>query len=115
MKLTETELGYRKIEFTDFYGEGCSVQESSIIDDDCEDAWDNPGSSCLWIGIDTPTIKILTEDKGWQKVEIPHPEEKVLHSGRMHVDRKQVKQIRDALTHWLENKRLPILTGKCDE
>ncbi len=46
---------------------------------DYEDSFDIPGSSYLWVG------------------------------GEVQLNREEIAQLRDALTHWLENKRLPIL------
>lgn len=51
MKLRHTQRGFEIIEFEKYPNEQLSrlVHQASIIGD-YEDAWDKPGSSCLWIG-----------------------------------------------------------------
>jgi hypothetical protein len=58
-------------------GDNRVVSESSAIDFDTEDGLEHPGSSYLWVGPD------------------------------QHLNREEVAKLRDALTYWLENKRLP--------
>lgn len=41
MKTTKTQRGFSRIEFEDFYSSKCSIQKSSLADDDC-----------IWIGED---------------------------------------------------------------
>lgn len=53
------------------------IQESSAIGD-YDDAYDNPGSSCLWIG------------------------------EHHHLNREEVKELIDRMQYWLDNKRLEI-------
>lgn len=78
-KVQRTARGFEFIKFKDRYGEGCSLQASSLAD------YTEPGSSAVWLGLDTP-----------EKVE------------RMHLDRNQVKALVRHLTAWLERN-----TFKC--
>jgi hypothetical protein len=79
MHTTQGSRGFRFIHHQEYTTdkETRLVWESSAIDFDTPDGLDNPGSSYLWIGKDH------------------------------HLNREEVAQLRDALTHWLEHKRLP--------
>lgn len=57
------------------------LQESSIVGD-YEDAFDNPGSSALWVGEDH------------------------------HLNREEVRELALLLMYWLENKTLRTEVGK---
>lgn len=86
---TTTERGFGIVEFTDRYGEGCSLQKSSLATEDA-----------IWLGITDVKPKIMASDAirlgmdtggqttGW--VEYPIPDE-VLLSSRMHLTQDQVK------------------------
>ena len=104
-----TSRNFSLIEFVDHYGEKCSLECSSIIGD-YDDAFARPGSSCVWLGIDKPTPKILARNArnvgvetkkttGW--VEYPIPDG-VSVSARMHLNREQVSGLIKCLQEWLE-------------
>lgn len=78
METITTGRGFRAIT-NEPYTEGDKrvVSESSAIDFDTDDGMEHPGSSYLWVGQD------------------------------QHLNREEVAKLRDALTYWLENKRLP--------
>jgi hypothetical protein len=90
MKKSKTNRGFELYEFTDKYGEKCSLQESSIATEDC-----------IWLGIDDAKPKILAsqakefglethETTGW--IVYPIHEEVSLNT-RMHISREQVKEL----------------------
>jgi hypothetical protein len=101
---TETNRGFPIIEFVDRYGVQCSLQASSLADND------QPGTSAVWIGPDEPNPQILASDaakhgiatcetSGW----IPYPlPPNVVTTTRAHLDRKQVQGLIDALRCWLD-------------
>jgi len=49
MKIDKTERGFELIKFEDHYGLEYSLQQSSAIGDYPE-AFEKPGSSCVWLG-----------------------------------------------------------------
>lgn len=49
MIVKQTERGFDRVEFTDANGLDACVMQSSAIRDDRKD---NPGSSCLWLGLE---------------------------------------------------------------
>lgn len=102
MKLGEqehTERGFPIVRFNDFYGTKCSIQNSSLADEDA-----------LWIGVSDAEPKVLasqarrfgvetTETTGW--VPFPVPED-ILLTTRMHLNRDQVECLINHLEQWLE-------------
>jgi len=113
MKKIKTDRGFEYLEFTDHHGAICSIQTSSCA---CCDA--------LWIGPDNPDPKIMAsqaarlgvktvENTGW----IPYPlPQDVMCTTRMLVQREQVKQIVEALSHWLKtgNLKRPLNRPKAE-
>lgn len=106
-----TRRGFPMVVFDDCYGEHCSLQCSSIIGE-YEDAFERPGTSCVWLGIDCPKPWIMakdaqkvgietTEKTGW--IEYPLPE-CVNLSARMHLNREQVAGLIDRLQEWLDSE-----------
>lgn len=98
MKTSVTQRGFGIINFTDRYGEGCSIQKSSLASEDA-----------IWFGIDDPAPKIMASQAplhgvdtdatvGW--VEYPIPKE-VLVSTRMHLTREQVAELLPVLQHFV--------------
>jgi hypothetical protein len=111
MKMTTTDRGFQLVEFKDFYGTPCSIQQSSIW---LDDAIAGPGTSALWLGTDDVMAKVLWHDasavgiktsatEGW--VDYPIPSEVSLRT-RMHLNREQVKELIAHLTSWLETGKL---------
>lgn len=108
-----TPRGFQKIEFKDRYGVGCSIQQSSAIDD-TERGRNQPGSSSLWLGIEDGDPHIMASkaaengiktDKtvGWVPYPIP---DDVLIRTRMLLCREQVAQLIDVLQNWLASGKL---------
>jgi hypothetical protein len=99
MKVELTGRGFERIDFADANGEACSIQQSSAIGDD-DDAFERPGSSMLWLGVNDPVPKVLVQNEGWQPVPLP---EDVLLSGRMHMNREMVIELVVKLRNWLDS------------
>lgn len=111
-KYKKTGRGFELIEFTDGYGKKCSIQQSSAIGDE-DDAFDRPGSSRLWVGINEGDPQILKTDAerlglplppgevtGWMPYPIP---DEVQITTRMHLTRDQVMGLIDHLQCWLNS------------
>jgi hypothetical protein len=45
-EVKKNERGFERIEFTDFYGKACSLQQSSLA------VTEPPGTSAVWLGVD---------------------------------------------------------------
>jgi len=101
-KTTQTTRGFGLVKFTDAYDKPCSVQESSLC------------SPHLWLGTDNPQPMVLHSDAhklgiktaatcGW----VPYllPAEVSIYT-RMHLSRKQVKQLIRHLSDWLKKGQL---------
>ena len=65
MKVGKTERGFVRIDFTDLYGQECSLQESSLATDDA-----------IWLGCN----------------EGKHPTDGVCYA-RMHLNREMVEEL----------------------
>lgn len=87
MIVSKTPRGFDLIEFLDRYGAKCSLQKSSLAEDDA-----------IWFGIDDPEPKIMASDarklgieteetRGWIPYELP---EELSLTTRMHLTRAQV-------------------------
>ena len=117
-ELETTGRGFEIVKLIDAYGIECSVQQSSASAD-TEDAYDRPGSSYLWVGVDDPEPKVMRsqasevglkvpageEVSGWMPYPIP---EQVLLSTRMHLSKDQVFGLVQRLQAWLETGSLEV-------
>ena len=117
-ELETTGRGFEIVKLIDAYGIECSVQQSSACAD-TEDAYDRPGSSYLWVGVDDPEPKVMRsqasevglkvpageEVSGWMPYPIP---EQVLLSTRMHLSKDQVFGLVQRLQAWLETGSLEV-------
>jgi hypothetical protein len=107
MKLNKNVRGFDTASFKDRYGHECSLQMSSLATEDC-----------IWLGINDPKPQIMSSDatrmglrkrtfdehdNGWVPFEIP---KEVLISTRMHLTRKQVKQLLPFLQKFAETGNL---------
>lgn len=82
MKVKKTARNFEIIEFKDYYGCDCSLQQSSLA------KYEQPGSSAVWLGCDKNARHSVTGEE---------------MSPRMHLDRKLVRQLVTRLQHWLKN------------
>ena len=107
-----TDRGFEYVEFKDRNGHLCSLQESSVVEDE-----ENP-HGCLWLGPNDPEPQILVEDAarlgllprrwgvlppkvpavGWMEFDIP---EEVSCRTRMHLNRSHVEELVRLLQNWL--------------
>lgn len=110
-KSTKTERGFEVIKFKDAYENECSLQQSSAIGD-TDEAFENPGSSFVWLGVNDGKPQILKskaqengiplppgEVSGWMPYPIPSD---VSITTRMHLSREQVEGLVERLQRWLE-------------
>ena len=98
INLLPTQRGFLRCEFTDRYGAKCSIQKSSLADDDA-----------IWFGVDNPDPKILASKvmeggTGWVKYPIP---DDVLITTRMHLTQAQVAELLPLLIYFVEHGELP--------
>ena len=83
----ETNRGFGIYEFTDRYGNKCSLQKSSLATE-----------QAIWFGVDDVNPQIMGSN-GWEKFEIP---KEVLLNKRMHLTQQQVKDLLPILTKFVE-------------
>ncbi len=99
----ETNRGFTNLEFKDYYGVECSIQQSSLATDDA-----------IWIGVDDANPQIMasqakeagvetTETTGW--VKYPVPKDVLMHT-RMHLTREQVAEMLPYLQEFVETGEL---------
>lgn len=108
--LTPNSRGFMQGQFSDLYGEKCSIQHSSLATD-----------NAIWLGIDEVELKILARDavaigrddllgegaerfRGW--VDYPVPD-CVLKAARMHLNQEQVAALIPLLQYFVEHGELP--------
>lgn len=112
---SKTQRGFDRVEFTDAYGEPCSVQQSSAATVEGDDT---NGQGFLWIGINDAKPQILKtkaeamglplppgEVSGWMPYPVP---DDVLMTTRMHLDEHQVRALVARLNRWLETGSLKM-------
>lgn len=97
MDIRKTKRGFARGEFDDLYGNKCSIQESSLADEDA-----------IWLGVDDANPKILAstlspELTGWVKCPMP---EGVSFNTRMHLTREQVSELLPLLQRFVETGEL---------
>jgi hypothetical protein len=75
--VTKTDRGFERCEFRDHDDQPCSLQQSSAINTSIDSAIDNPGTSYVWLGIDSQGC-------------------------RMHLSRDQALLLMHSLSLWLQ-------------
>lgn len=93
MKFRKTARGFALLEFSDRYGEWCSIQKSSLATEDA-----------IWVGLDQVTPKIMAKDvrddlTGWINLPLP---EGVHIGGRMHLTKDQAREVAQVLLSFAE-------------
>lgn len=107
-----TNRGFAIINFDDYNGLPCSVQESSLAEE-----------KCLWVGVNDARPMILcreaarlgltpADDNGWMPYPIP---EQVSLSTRMHLTRNQARALAEILTHFADTGVLSATTSLTEE
>lgn len=94
---SETSRGFSILRFEDEYGIVCNVQKSSLASKDC-----------IWLGVEDADPKILASktsqgETGWITYDIP---EDVMVNTRMHLDRKQAKELAKLLNKFAKTGEL---------
>lgn len=97
LKIEKTNRGFGRIEFEDYYGEKCSIQKSSLAEEDA-----------IWFGINdaNPQImasKVMKKGTGWVKYPIP---DDVVLTTRMHLTRDEVRELLPILIKFVETGEL---------
>ena len=92
--MEKTERGFSINEFTDSYGESCSIQKSSAAMEDL-----------IWLGIDNPKLTIF-EDENMGKYLITDMPKTFSVSTRMHLNQEQVKYLLPMLQKFVETGEL---------
>jgi uncharacterized protein (DUF342 family) len=112
MKVTKTQRGFEKILFSDQYNCQCSLQQSSSAE-----------KARIWLGVENADPKVLAskarsfgietnETTGWVPYPIPN---EVLLTTRMHLDRKQVKELMKHLQNWLDTESFKNQSKQLDK
>lgn len=99
VKIKTTYRGFALIEFNDLYGTQCSMQKSSLANDEA-----------IWLGIDDADPKIMASKTieggtGWVKYPIS---EDVSLSTRMHLNRQQAKDLVSLLNVFIETGEVEL-------
>jgi hypothetical protein len=107
IKIKKNRRNFETGKFIDRNGYECSIQKSSLANEDC-----------IWLGIDDPKPQLMSSDatrmglrqktfdendNGWVKFEIP---KEVLLTTHMHLTRKQVKELLPLLQKFVETGEL---------
>ena len=87
MKETTTTRGFKLIEFVDYYDIDCSLQKSSLINE-----------NAIWFGCDDANPKYFSKN-GWKDVEMP---DEYIANTRMHLTVEQVKKLLPHLIKFVE-------------
>ncbi len=118
LPLKLTPRGFAYGEFTDKYGQRCSLQKSSRIAN-------GPGDECIWLGVHNSNgaFKVLghTDEArarnggwGWQNKSLSDlfPDSDICVPDRMHLTREMVKMLLPALQHFVKTGELPEPTDE---
>jgi hypothetical protein len=96
----ETNRGFLRGEFKDRNGVSCSLQESSIVDEE----------GCIWLGCNDIGLKKFEPGKGWSDVELQNdPPYGICHQAntRMHLTQTMVAELLPALAYFAAHGTLP--------
>ena len=88
IKFDRTHRGFAIGEFTDLYGNKCSIQDSSLATD-----------NAIWLGIDDAKPQRLILGEGWQPVEFP---EDTHFWTRIHINQEQAAGLIEVLQRFVE-------------
>ncbi|TCU34086.1 hypothetical protein [Rhizobium azibense] len=88
MKIEFTNRGFGRIEFTDRNGVECSLQESSLANEEA-----------IWLGCNKANPQVLVPGQSWQPVEMP---EGYVANTRMHLTRDMVRELLPHLQRFVD-------------
>lgn len=96
-----TNRGFQIVKFKDANGVECSLQQSSAVDLNRDDALGNPGASFIWLGCNNADPKEFVPggDPSWQPVPMPGT---YIANTRMHLNAEQVRTLINNLQSWLD-------------
>lgn len=92
--MNKTERGFAISEFTDRYGEKCSLQKSSLATEDA-----------IWFGVSKPKLTVF-EDSSHGKYLVTEMPENFSVSARMHLTQDMVKDLLPHLQKFVETGEL---------
>jgi len=90
MEILKNNRGFEYSNFTDLYGNTCSIQKSSLATDDA-----------IWLGVDKPSLIITDEDSVGKYVKTQMPKNWSANS-RMHLNREQIAELLPILQKFVE-------------
>lgn len=96
MELEKNNRGFYNGNFTDLYGEICSIQKSSLATDDA-----------IWLGINKPKLTVFKNEQKGQYLECEIPKNFSV-SSRMHLNREQVAELLPLLQRFVETGDLGL-------
>ncbi len=88
LKIEATARGFARADFTDRYGEECSIQDSSLATE-----------ACIWLGVQDPKPVKMVFGEGWKEVPLPEGAEVF---GRMHLTQQLVKDLMPLLERFVK-------------
>jgi hypothetical protein len=91
VKLERTQRGFLYADFTDLYGEACSIQDSSLATADA-----------IWLGVEHINAKAMSSVIGIDPEKIP---------ARMHLSREMVAQLIPILQRFVQTGSIDIESG----
>jgi len=94
MKLVKNQRDFEYGNFTDLYGEKCSIQKSGLATDDA-----------IWLGIDNPKLIVYENEQKGKYLATEMPNNFSVHS-RMHLNREQVAELLPILQKFVETGEL---------
>lgn len=95
-----SDRGFYIGEWTDRYGVRCSIQESSLADEEAH----------IWLGCNDIGLKKFVPGEGWSDVVLQHePPHGICHSAntRMHLSQTMVRDLLPLLQYFAEHGELP--------
>jgi len=85
-----TPRGFQTVEFTDFYGNKCSIQESSVVPN-------------IWLGLNDIKLQTFQPHRGW--VDYPIPDDVQVWT-RMHLSVEQARGLIPYLQNFVDGYAL---------
>lgn len=103
----KTGRGFRVSSFEDANGVKCSLQRSSIAEDE----------GYIWLGCDELGLKRFEPYVGWSDVVLENDPHGICHiaNTRMHLSQSHVAALLPALTHFVETGELPPLPSQANQ
>ena len=94
MEINHTQRGFAIGKFTDRYGNECSLQKSSLAEEDA-----------IWFGVDRPRLTIFENETKGRYIVTDMPKNFDVDS-RMHLTQEQVKELLPYLQKFAETGEL---------